>query len=199
MSYELLVAFASFALVASITPGPNNLMLMASGTNFGYARTIPHMLGVSFGFTAMVLMIGLGLSQVFTAFPAAHVVLKVACVVYMLYLAFKIATSSPHPKQGRTNAKPMTFLQAVAFQWVNPKGWSMALTAVTAYAVGNNVWSYVLVALVFGIINMPSICVWMAMGVQLRQFLSNPRAMRAFNIVAAVLLIGSLYPVVFSH
>jgi threonine/homoserine/homoserine lactone efflux protein len=93
----------------------------------------------------------------------------------------------------------MTFLQAVAFQWVNPKGWSMALTAVTAYAVGNNVWSYVLVALVFGIINMPSICVWMAMGVQLRQFLSNPRAMRAFNIVAAVLLIGSLYPVVFSH
>ncbi len=199
MTADLFLALCVFALVSSITPGPNNLMLMASGTNFGFARSIPHLLGVSAGFTAMVLLIGLGLARVFAAFPVMHLVLKTLCVTYLVYLAWKIATASAAPKNGAPGAKPMTFVQAVLFQWVNPKGWSMALTAVSAFAVGDGVWSYVLIAAVFGIINLPSVGLWTAMGVQLRRLLNNPRAMRAFNICAAVLLLGSLYPVLFTH
>ena len=197
MTTDLLIALASFALVSSITPGPNNLMLMASGTNFGFARSIPHALGVTIGFALMVLLVGLGLSQVFVAFPIAQTVLKALCVTYLLYLSWKIATAAA-PKEGQAPGKPMTFLQAALFQWVNPKGWTMALTAVSAYATGD-VWSYVLVALVFVIVNLPSVSVWTAMGVQMRRFLNNPRAMRAFNIGAALLLMGSLYPVAFGH
>lgn len=198
MTTDLFFAFAAFALIASITPGPNNLMLMASGTNFGLVRSIPHALGVSIGFTAMVLLVGLGLAQVFAAFPVAHDVLKVLCAVYLIYLAWKIATAPP-PKPGVAQGKPMTFVQAALFQWVNPKGWSMALTAVSAYAVSDNIWSYVTIAVLFGIINLPSIGVWTVLGVQMRRFLDNPRALRAFNIGAALLLVGSLYPALVSH
>lgn len=198
MTTELFFAFATFALIASITPGPNNLMLMASGTNFGLVRSIPHALGVSIGFTAMVLLVGLGLAQVFAALPVAHDVLKVLCAAYLIYLAWKIATAPP-PKPGAAQGKPMTFLQAALFQWVNPKGWSMALTAVSAYAVSDNLWSYVTIALLFGLINLPSIGVWTVLGVQMRRFLDNPRALKAFNIGAALLLVASLYPALVSH
>jgi threonine/homoserine/homoserine lactone efflux protein len=198
MTTDLLIALGAFALVSSITPGPNNLMLLASGTNFGWERSLPHMFGVAFGFTLMVLLVGLGLSQIFVLFPVAHLVLKAVCVTYLLYLAWKIATAPP-PKPGVVQGKPMTFLQAVAFQWVNPKGWTMALTAVSAYAITGDVWSYVIVAAVFGIVNLPSISVWMAMGVQMRRLLNNPGALRAFNIGAALLLVASLYPIVVGH
>jgi threonine/homoserine/homoserine lactone efflux protein len=198
MTTEILIALAGFALVSSITPGPNNLMLLASGTNFGWARSLPHMLGVAFGFTLMVLLVGLGLSQIFVLFPVAHLVLKAVCVTYLLYLAWKIAIAPP-PSQGEARGKPMTFLQAAAFQWVNPKGWTMALTAVSAYAITGDIWSYVVVAAVFGIVNLPSISVWMAMGVQMRRLLNNPRALRAFNVGAALLLVASLYPIVVGH
>ncbi len=198
MTTELLIALAGFAFVSSITPGPNNLMLLASGTNFGWARSMPHMLGVAFGFTLMVLLVGLGLSQIFVLFPVAHLVLKAVCVTYLLYLAWKIATAPP-PKAGEVQGKPMTFVQAVLFQWVNPKGWTMALTAVSAYAITGDIWSYVIVAAVFGMINLPSISVWMAMGVQMRRLLNNPRLLRAFNITAALLLVASLYPIVVAH
>jgi threonine/homoserine/homoserine lactone efflux protein len=198
MTTELFFAFATFALIASITPGPNNLMLMASGTNFGLVRSIPHALGVSIGFTAMVLLVGLGLAQVFAAFPVAHDVLKVSCAAYLIYLAWKIATAPP-PKPGAAQGKPMTFAQAALFQWINPKGWTMALTAVSAYAVSDNLWSYVTIALLFGLINLPSIGVWTVLGVQMRRFLDNPRALKAFNIGAALLLVASLYPALGSH
>lgn len=198
MTPDLFFAFATFALIASITPGPNNLMLLASGTNFGLVRSIPHMLGVAIGFTAMVLLVGLGLAQVFAAYPVAHETLKWLCTIYLIYLAWKIATA-PAPEPGAPRGKPMTFVQAALFQWVNPKGWTMALTAVSAYAVGDSVWSYALIAGVFGIINLPSISVWTVMGVQMRRFLNNPRALRAFNIGAALLLVASLYPSLFGH
>ncbi|MES1203013.1 MAG: LysE family translocator [Pseudomonadota bacterium] len=198
MTMELFIALISFATVSSFTPGPNNLMLMASGTNFGFARTIPHSLGVIVGYTAMVLLVGIGLSGVFTAVPALHDVMKAFCVAYLLYLAWKIATAPP-PGEGPIRAKPMTFTQAALFQWINPKGWTMALTAASAYAVSDDFWSYAIIALVFGLIGVPSNGLWMVMGVQARRLLSNPRALRAFNIGAALLLVGSLYPLVFSH
>jgi threonine/homoserine/homoserine lactone efflux protein len=198
MKPDLLLAFATFTLVSSITPGPNNLMLMASGTNFGVRRTMPHFWGVILGFTALILLVGLGLSRVFVAFPAAQTLLKALSALYMLYLAWKIATAPP-PGEGQTRGEPMTFMQALMFQWVNPKGWSMALTAVSAYVVGYSIWGYVFVALVLGLTSMVMSGLWMLAGARLRRFLADPRALRAFNIVMALLLVASLYPVLFSH
>lgn len=199
LTFHTLVALAAFAFVSAVTPGPNNLMLMASGTNFGFVRTGPHMTGVILGFALMVLLVGLGLGAVFGMIPGAMLVLKVVSTVYLLYLAWKIAASAP-PQIGEmdSGARPMTFLQAVLFQWVNPKGWTMALTAAAVYVPAENrVLGAVSVALVFLAVNVPAATIWAAAGVQLRRLLHRPRAYRAFNVVAALLLVASLYPVLF--
>jgi threonine/homoserine/homoserine lactone efflux protein len=195
MTPELLAALAAFAFVSSITPGPNNLMLMASGANYGYTRTIPHMLGVALGFTLMVTLVGIGLMQVFDRYPITYDLLRVCSVLYLLYLAWRIATAAaPHagePARGR----PFTFLQAAAFQWVNPKAWTMALTAISVYAPSHSLYASVWVAVVFGAVNLPCINVWTVLGIQLRRLLNNPMRLRVFNIGMALLLVGSLYPV----
>jgi len=194
---ETLVALAAFAFVSSVTPGPNNLMLMTSGTNFGFLRTVPHMLGVSLGFSLMLLLVGLGLGAIFTAVPGAMTVLKVASVVYLLYLAWRIARAQPPGIEAVDgDARPFGFLQAAAFQWVNPKGWTMALTAVAVYVPeGHRLAGAAVVALVCLTVNIPSVIIWTAMGVQLRRLMHRPRAYRAFNVAAALLLVVSLYPV----
>ncbi len=127
---ELLVAFVLFAFVSSITPGPNNTMLLSSGVNFGFNRTVPHMLGISCGFAVMVLAVGLGLGAVFKAYPLLYTVLRYAGAAYLLYLAYKIATSGPVRDTGGQEGRPMSFLAAAAFQWVNPKAWVMAIGAI---------------------------------------------------------------------
>ncbi len=197
LSFETGVALATFSFVGAMTPGPNNLMLMASGTNFGFARTVPHMAGVALGYWLMVLLIGLGLGAVITAVPWLMTALKVASTVYLLYLAWKIATSPPPSIDGvDSGARPLTFLQAAAFQWVNPKGWTIALTAVAVYApAGDRVLGALWVTGVIALAGFPSVIVWSAAGVQLRRLLHRPRAYRAFNVVAALLLVASLYPV----
>lgn len=198
ITQELFFGLIAFAFVSSATPGPNNLMLMASGTNFGFARTLPHMAGVSGGFMVMVVLVGLGLAKLFEAFPVLRLALKVISVTYLVYLAWKIATSSAPKSEQTASAKPMTFIQASLFQWVNPKAWTMALGAVSVYVPPNNpILGLFLVAGVFGAINLPVVSAWAAMGVQLRQFLQDPIKLRVFNITAAVLLLASLYPVVF--
>ncbi|MBE1285602.1 MAG: LysE family translocator [Rhodobacteraceae bacterium] len=195
MTYELFAALVLFALVSSITPGPNNLMLMASGANFGFRRTIPHMLGIGLGFTFMVVLVGVGLIQVFDAVPVSYTILKVCSVVYLLFLAYKIANAAP-VKQGEATGTPMTFLQAAAFQWVNPKAWAMALTAISAYAPSQSFTAILLVAAIFGAINLPSVSTWTVLGQQLARILTNPRRLVMFNWTMAVLLIASLYPVI---
>ncbi|KKB12461.1 hypothetical protein VE25_07170 [Devosia geojensis] len=197
MTLEIFTALAAFAFVTSVTPGPNNLMLMASGANFGVRRTVPHALGVAIGFTVMVLLVGVGLVGLFEAFPMSYTVLKVVSVAYLLYLAWKIATASGLGEKS-VAGKPITFLQAAAFQWVNPKAWSMALTAVTVYAGSRSFEAVALVALVFGVINLPSTGAWAIVGGQMKRFLTDPVRLRTFNIVMAVLLVASLYPVLFS-
>lgn len=200
MPYELLTGLALFSFVSSITPGPNNLMLMASGANFGFRRTLPHMLGVGIGFTAMVALVGLGLVGLFEAYPLSYDVLKAVSVVYLVFLAWKIATSAApagtetEEQQGR----PITFIQAVLFQWVNPKAWTMALTALTVYAPSQSLWAVLLVAAVFGLINLPCVSSWTLLGQQLQRLLTSQRRLAAFNISMAVLLVGSLYPVLFT-
>ncbi|MEM8687188.1 MAG: LysE family translocator [Pseudomonadota bacterium] len=196
MTYELLTALATFAFVTSITPGPNNLMLMTSGANFGFRRTIPHMLGVGLGFVIMVILVGAGLVSVFDAYPVSYTVLKVFSVVYLLYLAWKIANSSA-PGEAGGAASPMTFLQAALFQWINPKAWAMALTAVTVYAPSQSLAAIGLVALVFGLVNLPSVGSWTILGQQMRRFLTDPLQLRVFNISMALLLVASLAPMLF--
>ncbi len=203
MTADILTALIAFSFVSSITPGPNNLMLLASGTNFGLRRTLPHMLGVTIGFTVMVTLVGVGLMQLFDRFPASYQVLKAVSVLYLLYLAWKIATSAaPDSGEGaepaKASAKPFSFIQAALFQWVNPKAWAMALTAITAYTPDTHpLPSVLLVALVFGAVNLPSITAWVLLGTQIRRLLSDPMKLRLFNIVAAVLLLSSLYPILF--
>ncbi|MFC3613748.1 LysE family translocator [Lutimaribacter marinistellae] len=194
MSLDLLLALALFAFVSSITPGPNNLMLMASGANYGFRRTIPHMLGIGIGFTVMILLVGTGLIRIFDTWPASYTALKAASVLYLLYLAWKIATAAP--TTGKATGQPMSFLQAAAFQWVNPKAWAMALTAISAYTPDRSIWAIGLVALIFGAINLPSVSTWTVLGQQMARLLKDPRRLAAFNWTMAALLIASLYPVI---
>lgn len=197
MSWELVLALAGFCLVSSITPGPNNLMLMASGANFGFRRTVPHMLGVAIGFVVMVFLVGAGLIQVFDAFPITHRILTVFSVGYLLWLAWKIANASAPGSAEGTGARPFSFVQAALFQWVNPKAWTMALTAITVYAADRSMSSIVLVALIFGLVNLPSISLWTIMGQELRRVLTNPVRLRLFNWSMAVLLVATLVPVLY--
>lgn len=194
MTYDLLLALATFAFVSSVTPGPNNMMLLASGVNFGFRRTLPHMLGISFGHSFMVAVLGLGVAGLFQAFPVLNTLLKILSVSYMLWLAWKIANAGE--PQAREAAVPMSFLQGAAFQWVNPKGWAMALGAVSVYAADGTMAQVLTVAGVFFAVNLPSVSLWAGMGEVLRGFLGKPARLRAFNWTMAGLLILSLLPII---
>lgn len=194
MTFEIFTALATFAFVTVITPGPNNLMLMASGANFGFARTIPHMLGIGLGFPAMVALVGLGVMQVFDLWPLSHTILKIASVAYLLYLAWKIANAAP-PGQARAEGRPLTFLQSAAFQWVNPKAWSMALSAITLYATGRDLTAIAWVAGTYVVLSLISTTSWTVLGQQMRRLLKNPLRLRVFNWIMAALLVATLIPV----
>ena len=192
---ELLGPLVTFCFSTSITPGPNVIMVTASGATFGFRRTLPHLLGITLGFPVLVVAIGLGLGTAFQALPILHDGLKVVGSAYLLYLAWRIATAE-RPHEGQAGGRPLTFLQAAAFQWVNPKAWAMALTAVTVYAPSQSLAAVALVALVFGAINLPSVSLWVTLGQQLRRFLTDARRLRLFNWVMAALLIASMAPLV---
>lgn len=195
MTYEILIALVGFAFASSVTPGPNNVMLMASGANYGLRRTVPHMLGISMGHAFMVFMVGVVLLGVFLAYPALNVILKVVSAAYMLWLAWKIANAVP-PEMKQVTGKPFTFLQAAAFQWVNPKAWFMATTAISAYAPQDRglVVGSLMVAGIFAATNLPAVTIWAWIGVQLRRWLGTARRLRVFNITMALLLVASLWP-----
>jgi threonine/homoserine/homoserine lactone efflux protein len=192
---DLLLAFVLFAFVSSVTPGPNNTMLLSSGVNFGFNRTIPHMLGISCGFAVMVLAVGLGLGAVFKSYPVLYTVLRYAGAAYLLYLAYKIATSGPVKDATDKEARPMSYLGAAAFQWVNPKAWVMAIGAISTYTPINGYFTnVVIIALVFGEVNLPAVSMWAGCGSLLRNVLRDPFWLRIFNGVMAALLVVSLYP-----
>ena len=194
MLVETLTALLVFAFVSSITPGPNNLMLMTSGANFGFQLTIPHLLGVGLGFTAMIVLVGLGVMQIFTLFPSTYNVLKVLSIAYLLYLAFKIAFAQHSSQNQSKRNTPMTFIQAVLFQWVNPKAWTMALTSISVYAPNQNLSSVLIVAAVFGLVNFPCITTWVLIGQKISRLLVNKTVFRTFNVVMASLLVVSVLP-----
>ena len=196
MTVDLFMALALFCFVSSATPGPANLMLMASGANFGVRRTIPHWLGINIGMTGLIVLVGLGLINVFDAYPIVYTALKILSVVFLVYLAWKIANAAP-PRRADTTGTPFTFAQALAFQWVNPKAWAMALTTVTIYSPSKSFIAIITTALIFGAINLPSCSIWIFIAQQIRRLLTDPKRMRTFNIGMALLLLLSLYPIFF--
>ena len=195
LSLDLLLGFALFALVTSITPGPNNTMLLASGVNFGFNRTIPHMLGITCGFFSLVLAVGLGLGAVFQTYPLLYTVLRYVGAAYLMYLAWKIAHSGPVSDNGAGEHKPISYWGAAAFQWVNPKAWIMAIGAISTYTpLQGYFFNVVVIAAVFALINLPSVSLWVVCGSLLRNLLRDRRWLRLFNWGMALLLVASLYP-----
>ena len=190
----MLFPLAMFIFVSSITPGPNNVMLTASGANFGYQRSVPHMLGITVGAAVMLLLVGAGLGALFAQVPQLYKVLQWVGAAYLIWLAWKIATSG---QAGKADAKPrpFSFLQAAAFQWVNPKAWLMSVGVVAAYTSPQAYWpSLVVGALVMLVVNYPCISVWTLFGTVIGRWLQSPRAMQWFNWSMAGLLLLSLWP-----
>ena len=196
MTLDLFIALISFGFITAFTPGPNNTMLLAQGVNFGFRRSLPLIFGVGIGFPLMIACLGFGLGKVFEIYPIIYTALKYIGAAYMIWLAWKVAMSGPVSAQANAAGKPMTFLQAALFQWVNPKGWAMALTGAAVYTVpAHYLLTLTIVAAVFGVICLPVVMCWASFGAGMRGFLQDPARVRVFNIAMAVLLLASLYPV----
>jgi threonine/homoserine/homoserine lactone efflux protein len=192
MRTDVFAAMLTFCFVTGVTPGPNNLMLMTSGVNFGLRRTLPHLSGVVVGYTVMVALVGAGLDAIFTRLPALLPIMRWLGAAYMLWLAWKIANSGP-VSEGEARGTPLSFFGAAAFQWINPKGWVMALSALTAYAVVDDYARNVaIVALTYFVIAIPSSGVWALLGAGMRRALADPRVARWFNWSMAALLAASV-------
>ena len=196
MSHSLLMALIAFGAVMAFTPGPNNIMVLSSGLTYGFRRTVPHIAGIAIGVSFMVAATGLGLGAIFIAWPILQTILKYAGIAYLIYLAAVIAMSGAVTPEEESRGTPMTFWGAALFQWVNVKGWVMAIGVITAYsAVASFPWNIAMQAALMFVMGALSSVVWALFGSSLRPVLTSPRAVRAFNIVMAILLLASLYPV----
>lgn len=196
MPQPLFIAFVVFAAVMFFTPGPNNIMLLSSGLTYGLRRTLPHVAGVAIGFAFMVAAMGLGFGAVFIAWPVLRAVLKYAGIAYLIYLAAAIAMSGPMTSGQDNQRGPLTFWGAAVFQWVNAKGWVIAIGTITAYsAIASFPWNILMQTVLSLLMGTLSSVTWALFGSSLRPLLTSPRAVRAFNIAMAMLLLASLYPV----
>jgi len=197
MSHQLLFAFVVFATVMFFTPGPNNIMLLSSGLTYGFRPTVPHILGITFGFAFMVGAVGVGLGTVFLAYPILQTILKWGGVAYLVYLAAAIAMADPvKPEEGGRRKGPMTFMGAAMFQWINAKGWVMVISTITAYAaIAAFPWNIAIQVGISLILGAVSCSAWAVFGSALRPLLSSRTAVRTFNIIMALLLLASLIPV----
>lgn len=193
-SSGLFLAFLTFAFVSSITPGPNNTMLLISGVNFGFRRTIPHIFGVTIGFAILVMVASMGLGEMFIKWPFLDTLLRYGCAVYLIYLAWQILRSR-QVQINNSAKKPVSFFQAVLFQWVNPKAWVMAIVGVTTYVPIQHF--FVNMAILIGVYLVFVFCsggTWVLFGNWIQRFLHRPHYLRIFNVTMALLLVLSLYP-----
>ena len=199
MSYYLPLVLFCFS--SSITPGPNNLMILMSGINFGVKRSLPHYLGILIGFSLMVFFVGIGLAEIFAGYPVIHQVIKYLGATYMLYLAVKIIRSSTQLRDIKSAHRPLTFFKAVLFQWVNPKAWIMAIGAISAFTVsGQSMFAQtVMISLIFFLVGVPCIAFWMLGGVAVRHYLEKPRHLKLFNLIMGSLLIASIVFMLFGE
>jgi threonine/homoserine/homoserine lactone efflux protein len=196
MSHSLLIALVVFGAVMAFTPGPNNVMVLSSGLTYGFRRSLPHIAGIAIGVSFMVAAMGVGLGAIFIAYPVLQIVLKYAGIAYLIYLAFVIALSGSVARGQDNQRGPLTFWAAVLFQWVNVKGWVMAIGIITAYsAIAGFPWNIAIQAALMFVMAGLSSLVWAFFGSSLRRILTSPRVVRTFNIIMALLLLASLYPV----
>jgi threonine/homoserine/homoserine lactone efflux protein len=195
---ETLLPLLGFVIVATVTPGPNNLMVLVSGVNWGLVQTIPHILGIAFGFPVMIVALGLGLGVVFEAYPWLHGVLQYVAFAYLVYLAWRIAEAG-RPETKDSRRKPLTFLEAAAFQWVNPKAWAIIFGALALFttSAGSKVWEVATIAVLFGLVCIPNGVVWCLFGRGIAGFLEDDRRRRWFNLAMAILLVASGIPTLF--
>ncbi len=200
-SYTMLLSVISFAVATAFTPGPNNLMLLSSGLTFGYKRTLAHIFGVAMGFPVMVLAVGFGIGAVLEYYPMVYKVLKVVGIVYLLWMAWHIAnTQGSMDTERYTKDKPFTFLQAALFQWVNPKAWIMAVTAISSFTTQSEyvLYQVTIVAFVYLVVGVFSTHSWTLGGVLLNGWLKSQRAIRNFNRVMALPIVLSVLPFMIS-
>jgi threonine/homoserine/homoserine lactone efflux protein len=195
MRFDVFLALVLFCVVAGVTPGPNNMMLMASGVNHGVRRTLPHLAGVVVGFALMVALVGFGLDGLFRVAPWLLPLMRWAGAAYLVWLAWRIANSGA-VKPGETGGRPLGLLGAAAFQWINPKGWVMAVSALTTYAVSASYATTVgVVALTCLIVSIPCSGIWVLFGAAMRRALAEERRARPFNWTMGALLVASIAPV----
>ena len=197
MPLEQLLALIGFVLVMTGTPGPNNLMLLTSGANFGFRRSLPHILGITVGCQILLIAVALGLGQVLVRYPSAALALKVLCGLALMYLVWMLVRPvRVLPSTGEiTVARPLSFWQAVMFQWVNPKAWMMMITAFATYTQPAAMTSSILIICgLFIVVGMPCISIWNLFGASLKKLLQQPGRARVFNISMAAVLLGSMYP-----
>ncbi len=194
---ELIAAVVLFAISTTLTPGPNNVMIMTSGLNYGFNRSLPHFMGICVGFPIMVLCVGVGAGAVFQRYPIIHEVIKLVGVVYLIYLAWQIANSSL--TKLTSQSAPLTFWQSALFQWVNPKAWVMAMGAIAAFTLPNNpmLWQVTVIAFIFLLVAFPCVGIWLIFGIKLQQVFTNTQSQRVFNWLMASLLVVSILPTVF--
>lgn len=198
MPFDLLIALTGYVIAMSITPGPNNLMLLTSGVNFGFRRTVPHMAGIAAGVLTVLALAGAGIGQLLVAHPTLFNSLKIASLVYMTWLAWRIATSAPPaPGEAQAHSRPLSALEGALFQWVNPKAWAMVLTGATAFTVPESyMQSLTIMGGVFLAVSLQTAAIWAAAGTVLSRLLEKPATVRAFNAVMAALLVASSLPIV---
>jgi threonine/homoserine/homoserine lactone efflux protein len=195
---ETFLPLLGFVVVGTVTPGPNNLMVLISGANWGLRPTLPHIGGIAAGFPVMIVAVGLGVGAVFEAAPQLHIVLKYLAFAYLLWLAWRIALAGK-PEAEAGGSRPLTFIQAAAFQWVNPKAWALVFSGVALFTTpaGSKVFEIGLIAILFGLICLPNGVVWALFGSAISQLLADDLWRRRFNIAMAVLLVVSVIPTLF--
>jgi threonine/homoserine/homoserine lactone efflux protein len=197
MQLEQIIGLSIFAIISSITPGPNNMMLLASGINYGFKRSLPHLAGICIGFPVMIFATGLGLYTLFIQYPYLQTILKYIGAAYLLILAWKLANTKPMKNDVLNGDAPLTFLEAAAFQWVNPKAWVMALSALTTFMPQDHeLQDVLLVAIIFGVLSIPCVGVWNIFGVGMKRYMNNEHTLKIFNISMALLLAASTITVV---
>lgn len=196
----VILSIATFTMSTVMSPGPNNIMLLSSGLTFGYKKTMPHMFGIILGFPLMVLIIGLGLGALFERFPIVLKVLKIIGILYLFWMAYKIARNTSSYEIGEENkSKSFTFMQSVLFQWVNPKAWIMAITSISVFVSSdeNSMFQVVLIAIIYFLSLCISSNIWAFGGILLKKFIRNSKSVQKVNIIMALLLVVSVLPMLF--
>jgi threonine/homoserine/homoserine lactone efflux protein len=186
----------AFTFVAGITPGPNNIMLFASGLNHGVKKSLPHYFGICIGFIFLVAAIGFGLGAIFKQSPLLHQILKIVGAIYLVYLAWKIACASTASSCGDIRY-PFTFIEAALFQWVNPKAWVISIGAIATFSIPSNIiGSITAIIIMYFIMGLLTMGIWLTLGSTLQRFLKSEKRKRIFNISMAILLVFSIIPMV---